>query len=244
MSNQTIYNAYRAAGLTHAGALAMLGNADCESNCIPYRMQGDFSKDFSKSKTYTADVDSGALDPWGFYYDAIGYGLFQWTVWSRKKGLYEKAKSLGVSIGDESMQVAYSLSELASGYGNLLAYLRSTNDLYNAVSRVCKEYERPAINNVDARYAAAQRIEKEIGGDPTPKAEYWPPRTIDKSMKGPDVAVLQAILKARGYAINYISGEFDALLDTETRKFQKDHGLTADGVVGPLTWAKLLEVKA
>lgn len=244
MSIQTIYNAYRGAGFSHAGALAMLGNADCESGCCSYRKQGDFSKGFEKSKEYTREVDTGAIDPWGFWYDAIGYGLYQFTYWSRKKGLLEKARSMGVSVGNEEMQVAYSLDELRSGYGNLLSYLKTTTDLYAAVSRVCKEYERPAINNVDARYQAAKRIEAQLeegGADPAPQPLFWPPRMIDKNMSGADVEVLQSVLKARGYAINYISGKFDDLLTEELKKFQADHGLTADGVCGPLTWAKALE---
>jgi len=244
LSKQTIYNLYRSAGLSHCGALAMLGNADCESGCCSYRKQGDFSAGFEKSKEYTRMVDTGAIDPWGFYYDAIGYGLLQWTFWSRKKGLLEKAKATGVSVGDEKMQVAYSLDELRNEYNGLLDYLKVTDSLQIAVSRVCKEYERPAINNIEARYQAALRIEREIkaGGDePTPKTEYWPPRMIDKGMSGPDVGLWQSILKARGYALNYVSEKFDDLTAAETKKFQSDHGLTADSVVGPLTWKEGLK---
>ena len=59
---QTIYNRLRKHGLTQAGALGMLGNFDCESNCEPNRLQGDFSPYRSASKQYVYDVTSGRID--------------------------------------------------------------------------------------------------------------------------------------------------------------------------------------
>ena len=61
-------------------------------------------------------------------------------------------------------------------------------------------------------------------------------------MTGADVTVLQAILVARGYTVNAVNGVFGESTDKAVRKFQTDHGLAVDGVVGPKTWAKLREV--
>jgi peptidoglycan hydrolase-like protein with peptidoglycan-binding domain len=36
-----------------------------------------------------------------------------------------------------------------------------------------------------------------------------------------------------------ISGNFDASLESAVKSFQQSNGLTADGIVGPATWAKL-----
>ena len=36
--------------------------------------------------------------------------------------------------------------------------LCDTDELNTAAERICKEYERPAVNNVDARYKAAQEF--------------------------------------------------------------------------------------
>ena len=41
---QTIYNRLRKHGLTQAGALGMLGNFDCESNCEPNRVNKNQEK--------------------------------------------------------------------------------------------------------------------------------------------------------------------------------------------------------
>ena len=72
---------------------------------------------------------------------------------------------------------------------------------------------------------------------------FYPYRMIDKSMAGTDVAVVQAILTARGYYTGPLDGIFGDALDTAVRKFQSDHALDPDGVVGPLTWRKILSLE-
>lgn len=254
MGLQTIYNALRKGGLSRWGTLAVMGNLQAESGCEAVRVQGDFDPSRRVSKAYAAAVDSGEKTRNDFSFDGRGWGIYQLTFWSRKDGFYALCKSKGKSIGDEATQCEYLLTELQS-YPSLLAYLKTTgeNECYEATRRVCVEFERPAVNNVQVRYNYAVDLSRQVKDgepDPTPtptptptppKETYWPPRMVDKSMKGPDVEVLQAILKARGYAINYIGGTFDDLLDQEVRKFQTASGLTADGVVGPNTWAKLLK---
>ena len=73
------------------------------------------------------------------------------------------------------------------------------------------------------------------------KPAYWPPRTIDKTMMGADVSLLQAVLSCRGYGCR-IDGYFGENTERKVIAFQKDSGLVADGIAGPKTWRKLLEV--
>ena len=237
---QQIYDALRKAGISHAGAIGIMGNLQAESGCESCRLQGDYELGRSKSKAYAERVDSGEMSKHIFSRDACGWGLAQWTWYTRKENLYDLAKAEHKSIADLDLQLAFMVKELKEYFPQLFAFLKVTTSVFNATKRVCEEYEQPAVNNVQARYAMAQAIESELNAAPT--ADFWPPRMIDKSMKGPDVEVLQAILKARGYAVNYISGTFDALLEAQVKKFQAGNGLTADGVCGPLTWAKALEV--
>lgn len=250
MGLQTIYNALRKGGLSRWGSLAVMGNIQAESGNEAVRLEGDFDPSRRVSKAYAAAVDSGEKSRNEFSYDGRGWGLYQLTFWSRKDGFYSLCKSKGKSIGDEATQIEYLLTEMKS-YPSLLSFLKSAgeNECYEATRRVCVEFERPAVNNVQVRYNYAVDLSRQVkDGQPDPaptptppKETYWPPRMIDKSMKGPDVELLQAVLKARGYAINYIGGTFDDLLEQEVKKFQTKSGLTADGVVGPLTWKKLLE---
>ena len=257
MGYQSIYDQLRANGLTEAGALGMLGNFDCESNCIPYRLQGDFSQHHNVSKQYTEDVDSGRIGEAEFC-KPVGYGLAQWTLNSRKACLYNFVKTRGGSIGDEHLQVEFAVSELVNDYQTLLSYLRSSNDLYECTKKICYQFENPAIKNVDARFRAATRIKNEIdlnpqpvppeppGPEPEPPGPgpfdaYWPPRTIDcHCMDWPEVTVLGSILYCRGY-MNYAAGAWDDEVTEAVTQFQRDNRLTPDGCVGPMTWGKLLE---
>lgn len=240
MGKRDLFNYFTAAGLTHAGALGLLGNLQAESGCEACRLQGDFDLTRSRSKAYAEKVDSGEMSVHIFSRDAQGWGLAQWTYWSRKDALFYFCRGRGKSVADEMSQAQFIMKELREDYPQLLKFLCSTDEMFTATKRVCEEYERPAINNVQARFAMAKSIESELSAETKPKKEtYWPPRTIDKNMSGPDVEVLQAILKARGYGINYISGKFDYLLETAVKAFQKDNLLFEDGVVGPKTWAAI-----
>lgn len=237
---QKIYDTLRKAGISHAGAIGIMGNLQTESGCESCRLQGDYELGRTRSKEYAAKVDSGELSRHIFSMDGQGWGVYQLTYHTRKAGFHDFVKANNGSIADMELQLRYMVKELKEDFPNLWKFLRVTTSVWNSTKRFCEEFERPAVNNIQARYAMAQAIEGELKAAPT--ADFWPPRTIDKSMKGADVEVLQAILKARGYAVNYVGGVFDTLLETEVKAFQKDHGLATDGVCGPLTWAKVLEV--
>lgn len=245
MGAQSIYDRFRAAGMTHAGALAMLGNAQCESGLIPYRVQGDFTVDYAASKEYTAMVDDGKITRTMFIYSGPGgggYGMFQWTFWPRKVSLYNFAVQRQVSIGDEAMQVDFAVDELKRDWPALWSFLCQTGDLRTAVSNVCYQYENPAVKNVEDRLAAAKRIEKGLREYKPPKNEYWPPRMLCVGMSGPDVFALQGLLCARGYYKAEINGVYDNRVKQAVIQFQKATALDPDGICGPLTWAALVRM--
>ena len=273
MSNyQLIYKLLRNAGITEAGALGILGNWQAESGCEPCRLQNDFSSFRTASKDYTARVTSGAITRDQFARDQKGYGLAQWTYFNfqtgqgRKLALYDFWKRSGKALDDVSMQVAFALHELTTEgqYVNLLAMLKTTNDIFTAADQFCRIFEQPYYCNVDARFRYAKEIAKEIDlsgqtvveesatqvqessslpykPELIPATEYWPPRTIDKNMTGADVEVLQAVLKARGFLTTNPDGIFGSYLEEVVKQFQTAYKLDVDGVVGPKTWAKLLE---
>ena len=259
MSYQSIYNQLRAAGVTEAGALGVLGNWYAESGCEPWRLQGDFSQYRSASKQYTKDVEAGKISRDHFAEDSKGYGLAQWTYFSRKEDLYDFWKKSGSALDNEKMQVQFALHELSSGgeYSGVWDVLRTTDDIWTAVDKVCRQYERPYYNNVDERFRYAKKIESEIdldggGDDPDPEPDPDPQpepedhrlelRTIDKRCSGfPEVYLLQSVLLCRNYIETEPTDTFGSWLEEIVKKFQEDHGLIADGIVGPLSWTKLLE---
>ena len=159
-----IYNLLLAAGVTRAGALGLLGNWMAESGLEPGRLQGDFSSGRLQSMVYTADVTSGKINRSQFARDAKGYGLAQWTYYTRKEDLYDFWQSSGTALDDVGMQVKFALQELCSEaeYSGVWATLRTTDDIWTAVDKVCRLYERPYYNNIDARYRYAKELEAEL----------------------------------------------------------------------------------
>ena len=65
---------------------------------------------------------------------------------------------------------------------------------------------------------------------------------LKKGSTGKQVETLQCILVGRGYYIGEdpIDGSFGNQTDKGVRQFQKDNGLTVDGIVGKETWTCLL----
>lgn len=128
-------NAYGTAGL--------MGNLYAESALKPTNLQNTYEKKLGYSDAeYTAAVDNGSYD--NFVKDSAGYGLAQWTYWSRKQALQEFAKAEGKSIGDLSMQLAFIWKELSEDYKGLLSTLNSATSVEVASTAVLTQYERPA----------------------------------------------------------------------------------------------------
>lgn len=259
--HQQIYDRLRHDGLSEAGAIGMLGNWQAESNCEPNRVQGDFSPYRTASKQYVNDVTSGRISRDRFGHDGKGFGLYQLTYFSRKLGYYDFWKQSGKPLDDAGLQCDYAIKELKTDYPGLYNFLCATDDVYSATSRICCEFERPYHNNVQARYEAALRIRKELDlsgqsevkpsqsevnqsqseVNEEPKLETWPPRTIDEHCTGwPEVWLLQSLLKCRGYNV-LVDGIWGSLLTDKVKQFQQEHGLDADGAVGPMSWAKLFD---
>ena len=66
---------------------------------------------------YTKKVDNKTYK--NFIKDKAGYGLAQWTFWSRKEKLYNHAQKRKKSIGDLETQLSYLIEELKSSYKSL-----------------------------------------------------------------------------------------------------------------------------
>lgn len=67
--------------------------------------------------------------------------------------------------------------------------------------------------------------------------------TLRNGAKGAQVKTLQRILYAMGYNLgaSKVDGDFGKKTETAVRTYQKQNGLTDDGVVGQSTWDKLLK---
>lgn len=64
-------------------------------------------------------------------------------------------------------------------------------------------------------------------------------KVLRLGMIGKEVKLLQTLLNKNGFKV-IVDGTFGSFTSRAVRSFQKQHGLTVDGVVGAETWKKLI----
>lgn len=85
-NEEKIWNFLTGKGLNSYGAAGLMGNLFAESGLNPHNLQNTYEKKLGYTdNSYTEAVDSGKYT--GFTHDSAGYGLAQWTYWSRKEAL-------------------------------------------------------------------------------------------------------------------------------------------------------------
>lgn len=133
--NASIRNDYGTAGL--------MGNLQAESGLVPYRLQGDFTTGYTKSITYTEDVDNGRKTKNQFINDEQGYGLAQWTIKSRKEKYFDFQPISLNSIGSVYRGCDFLIHELQNDYPSVWNVLISSNSVRQASDIVLHVYENP-----------------------------------------------------------------------------------------------------
>ena len=77
---------------------------------------------------------------------------------------------------------------------------------------------------------------------PTPPVLQRSLKLESPNLEGEDVLMLQQQLLTLGYSeIGIPDGVFGPLTDKAVRRYQEDHGLVVDGVVGPITWGMIFQ---
>ena len=142
-NEERIWNFLIGKGLSKAGAAGLMGNLYAESALNPKNLQNSYEKKLGYTDdSYTAAVDNGSYG--NFVKDKAGYGLAQWTYWSRKQNMLEFARAAGKSIGDLEMQLDFLFKELTEGYKAVLSVLKTATTVKAASDSVLLNYERPA----------------------------------------------------------------------------------------------------
>lgn len=125
------------------GAAGVIGNLYAESALNPKNLQNSYEKKLKMTdKEYTSAVDNGSYI--NFVKDKAGYGLCQWTFWSRKEKLLRKAKERDVSIGNLELQLDYLFDELETSYKGVLNTLKNATSVAEASKSFMLGFERPA----------------------------------------------------------------------------------------------------
>lgn len=139
-----IWDFLKAEGFNEYGVAGLMGNLYAESSLKPTNMQNSYeSKLGYNDDSYTKAVDNGTYT--NFIKDAVGYGLAQWTYWSRKQNLLNYAKSKNKSIGDLNMQLEFLVKELKESYtASVYQILKEATSVLEASNAVLLKFERPA----------------------------------------------------------------------------------------------------
>lgn len=154
---QQIWNYFKNKGMTDAGVAGLMGNLYAESALNPTNLQNSYEKKLGYTDAeYTFAVDNGLYN--NFVKDSAGYGLAQWTYWSRKQHLLAYAMSHSLSIGDLEMQLDFLYKELSESYQSVLAILLTANDILQASNAVLLQFEKPADQSL-----AVQKKRAEFG---------------------------------------------------------------------------------
>lgn len=201
MGKETIYKQLEAAGFSKEGICALMGNFKAESEFNPTKVE--LNRISMSDEEYTWAVDNGVYGK--FVSDRIGYGIYQLTYPSRKMGYLAYVTNLGLSIGDESAQVDYCIRELMTDCRSLYNYLKTTNDITTATSRVCKEFEKPNVNNIDTRIKYAKELYSEFSSG----------KSI-KSTGGASMYDKNKVISIAEKEIGYLEKASNAYLDDKT----------------------------
>ena len=164
---------------------------------------------------YTAAVDDGSYPEDRFIRDSAGYGLAQWTFWSRKENLY--ARKGNKSIGDLDMQLDFLWWELSTGYKGVLQALQSASSVYEASTVVLTQFERPADQSeaVRQRRASFGQVYYDRYAQDKPFTPYIARIVVDelnvRSGPGTQYDIVQTVHKGSAYTIIEQSGNWGKL---------------------------------
>ena len=255
---ERIYSRLIAAGMSQAGAAGVLGNLEAESALRANNLQDVYNTKLGMSdEAYTAAVDKGTYG--NFQNDCAGYGLAQWTFWTRKRDLLAFARNRGASVGDADMQADFAAHEIRRDFPALWNLLTTTDDAAAASYGVLTVYERPADMGAGVQAYRAGLSQKwydqlaHMNSRPEPPQEApKPPQAapadctvvlplLAKGSTGEAVSTAQELLWIHGFSCGTDGrGSFGAFTQNAVVKYQITHGLADDGVIGSNTWTSLL----
>lgn len=146
---EKIWNALKEEFGNDYAAAGLMGNLYAESGLIANNLQNSHEKILGYTDaSYTLAVDNGSYH--NFVKDSAGYGLAQWTYWSRKEKLLNFAKEKNASIGDLGMQILFLIKELKESFNSsVYTPLKTVNSLFDAASLVMLKFEAPYDQSTD-----------------------------------------------------------------------------------------------
>lgn len=221
------------------GIFGLIGNLIAESGLNPKNLQNSYEKSLKQTDdSYTQGVDNGTYT--NFVRDAAGYGIAQWTYWSRKQNMLNFHKSKGKSIGDLETQLEFLVKELKENYGSVWRTLLSAGSVKEASNAVLLQFERPKNQGVSVQEYRAKLGQEQYnlfaGKQPqqpeSPKKELLPLDEIAaKVLKGQygNYPERKQKLEAEGYNYSKVQKRVDELYKAQNNR--KSNEEIADEII-------------
>ena len=200
-NEQIIWTYLKGKGFNSYATAGIMGNLYAESGLRPNNLQNSYERSLGMSdEQYTAAVDAGTYT--NFVKDCAGYGLAQWTYWTRKQNLLARAKAAGTSIADLNTQLSYLYEELSSNAAIMQA-LAIADSVKAASDVILVKFERPKDQSEAAKNRRAgfgqTYYDKYAGTTTTQQRESEAGEMGAKAQKAVDYAVAIARDDSHGY---------------------------------------------
>ena len=151
--SKVIWDYLKGKGYTDYAVAGIMGNLYAESGLVPNNLQQTYNASLGMTdEEYTRAVDQGTYT--NFVRDMAGYGLAQWTFWSRKDALLKLAKNRGKSVGDLYVQLDHLCDELQE-FG-LTSKLNACKTVRDASNIMLFEFEKPYDTGTNVQNARAE----------------------------------------------------------------------------------------
>ena len=206
---------------------------------------GDKAK-FEKAQENAAEFVAFKLKEYGWSIDKV----YTHKHWSGKHCPHRTLDEYGWEyfvnlvekyLGKQTTPVASTeMYRVRKSWGDATSQLGAYSVLENAIA-ACKEGYSVFDSKGNVVYQKAQEIVKPA---PAPTPAPTPSVTVlKKGSKGNEVKELQNKLNALGYDCGKADGIFGAKTEAAVKQYQKDTGLTVDGMAGPKTLEALKTAK-
>lgn len=141
-AEKVIWDFLQSCGLNDYAIAGVMGNLYAESGLLSNNLQNTYNTKLGLTDAqYTEQVDNGTYT--NFVKDSAGYGLAQWTYYSRKQNLLDYVQAAGKSISDLNTQLGFLWKEM-QGYTAMMNTLKSATSIQVASDIFLTQFEKPA----------------------------------------------------------------------------------------------------
>ena len=138
--DKKVWDAIMGACGNKKGTAALMGNLFAESGIRFVIYENAYKKKIGLSDAeYVRKVNDGSYT--NFVKDAVGFGLAQWTYYTRKQGLLNMCRG---KIGDADCQIKYLIHEITQVMPQVGKKMKDCQNIRTCSDYILKVFENPA----------------------------------------------------------------------------------------------------